>query len=186
MALPSKLKNLNVFNNGASYLGQVTSVTLPKLTRKMEDYRAGGMSAPVKIDHGLEPLEIEVKCGGLMRDAISQFGATQVDAVMLRFAGAYQRDDSGEVDAVEIIVRGRWSEIDMGEAKAGEDTEHTLKAALSYYQLTINGAEVALIDIINMIERYNGVDVAAGQRNALGGLSGEIGSLVPGAGALGA
>jgi P2 family phage contractile tail tube protein len=181
MALPSKLKNMNVFNNGASYLGEVTSVTLPKLTRKMEDYRAGGMLAPVAIDHGLEKLEIEVKCGGIMRDAIGQFGATQVDAVLLRFAGAYQRDSTGEVDAVEVTMRGRWSEVDMGDAKPGEDTEHTLKCALSYYQLSINGAEVVLVDIINMIERYNGVDVAAAQRNALGGLSGDIGGLVPGA-----
>lgn len=42
MSLPSKLKNLNLFNDGASYLGQVVEVKLPTLTRKMEEFRAGG------------------------------------------------------------------------------------------------------------------------------------------------
>lgn len=34
MALPRKLKYLNMFNDGLSYMGVVESVTLPKLTRK--------------------------------------------------------------------------------------------------------------------------------------------------------
>ena len=36
MALPRKLKYLNMFNDGLSYMGVVESVTLPKLTRKRE------------------------------------------------------------------------------------------------------------------------------------------------------
>ena len=36
MALPKKLKHLNLFNDGNSYLGVAKSVTPPKLARKME------------------------------------------------------------------------------------------------------------------------------------------------------
>ncbi|MCF5956493.1 phage major tail tube protein, partial [Xanthomonas perforans] len=36
MALPKKLKALNLFNDGESYLGQVVEVKLPTLSRKME------------------------------------------------------------------------------------------------------------------------------------------------------
>ena len=46
MALPRKLKNLNLFNEGNSYVGVVKSVTLPPLARKMEAYRGGGMNGP--------------------------------------------------------------------------------------------------------------------------------------------
>ena len=35
MAMPRKLKNLNMFNDGNNYLGVVKSVTLPVLARKM-------------------------------------------------------------------------------------------------------------------------------------------------------
>lgn len=168
MALPSKLKNMNIFENGRSYLGQATSVTLPKLTRKMEDFRAGGMNAPLKVDMGMEGLVLEFSCGGFMVDTFATFGSARHDATQLRFAGAYQADDTGAVDAVEVVVAGRYSEIDMGDSKAGDDTEHKYKAELSYYELTINGRQLVLIDIPNMIEIIDGVDRLAEQRAAIG------------------
>ncbi len=56
MALPRKLKNMNLFNDGISYAGQIEEVVPPVLTRIMEEFRAGGMNAPVKTDHGMEAL----------------------------------------------------------------------------------------------------------------------------------
>jgi len=168
MALPRKLKNFNLFGDGESYLGQVNEVTLPTLTRKMEGYRGGGMSGEVDHDFGMEKIELEHKYGGFMRSIFRQFGATRHDAVQLRFAGAYQRDDSGAVDAIEIVVRGRHSEISPGSAKAGDDTEFSVKSTCSYYKLTINGAVEAEIDFVNMIEIIGGVDRLAEQRRAIG------------------
>lgn len=168
MALPRKLKNMNLFNDGESYLGQIVEVTLPKLARNMEDYRAGGMNGPVKIDNGQEALELEWTCGGLMRPVLGQYGLVRHDGVQLRFAGAYQRDDTGDTDAVEVVIRGRHMEIDMGKAKPGDDTEFTVKTAASYYKLTINGNTVIEIDLINMVEIVEGVDRLAEQRRAIG------------------
>ena len=54
MAMPRKLKFLNTFLDGVSYLGVIESVTLPKLTRKLENYRGGGMSGSAPVDFGLE------------------------------------------------------------------------------------------------------------------------------------
>ncbi|HCF4877716.1 TPA: phage major tail tube protein, partial [Pseudomonas aeruginosa] len=48
MAMPRKLKNMNLFNDGGSYQGVVKSCTLPPLARKMEAFRGGGMNGPVK------------------------------------------------------------------------------------------------------------------------------------------
>lgn len=168
MALPRKLKSMNIFANGVSYIGQATSVTLPKLTRKMEDFRGAGMNAPIKVDMGMEGLVLEFSTGGFMADALGQLGSARHDATLLRFAGAYQRDDTGDVDAVEVTVSGRYSEIDMGDAKPGDDTEHKFKCEVSTYTLTINGAEKVFIDIANMIERFDGIDRLAEQRAAIG------------------
>ncbi|MFS8392858.1 phage major tail tube protein, partial [Xanthomonas campestris] len=90
------------------------------------------------------------------------------NAVQLRFAGAYQRDDTAEVDAVEVVVRGRHSEIDPGTGKSGDDTEFSVKTSASYYKLTINGTTVIEIDFVNMTEIVNGVDLLAAQRRAIG------------------
>lgn len=168
MALPRKLKNLNLFNNGVTYIGQIGEVTLPKLTRKMEEWRGGGMNAPIKIDQGMEGLELESVCGGLMRDVFGQFGIARHDGVMLRFAGAYQRDDTGQVDAVEVVVRGRHEEIDAGKGKAGDDTEFKFKTVASYYKLVINGETVIEIDIPNFVEVVDGIDRLLEQRAAIG------------------
>jgi P2 family phage contractile tail tube protein len=168
MALPKKLKNFALFNNGESYIGQINEVKLPTLTRKMEEYRGGGMNGPVKIDFGQELIELEWKCGGMMRSVLNQYGITTVNGVQLRFAGAYQADDTGAVDAIELVIRGRHSEIDAGTAKAGDETEFAVKTAASYYKLTINGATVIEIDLPGMVEIVNGTDRLAEQRNAIG------------------
>ncbi len=103
-----------------------------------------------------------------MRSVLNQYGAISHNAVQLRFAGAYQRDDNGAVDAVEFVVRGRHSEIDPGTGKSGDDTEFSVKTAASYYKLMINGSTVIEIDLMNMIEIVNGVDLLAPHRRAIG------------------
>lgn len=168
MALPSKLKNFNVFNDGNNYQGKVGEITLPKLSRKLQEWRGGGMDSPIEADLGGEKITLEYTCGGMLKDALSQFGATQAGAYALRFAGAYQRDDDGGVDAVEVVVRGRPVEIDMGNAKTGDDTAHKFTVSCAYYKLSINGAVVIEIDPVNFIFNVNGADRLAEQRRALG------------------
>lgn len=170
MALPPKLKNLNLFNEGNSYLGQVKTVTLPKLARKTEDYRGGGMNSTVKVDLGMsdDGLVLESTLGGLDLITLRQFGMEKIDGVYLRFAGAYQRDDTGEVDAVEVVVKGRHEEIDGGDSEPGEDTEHKVVTNCVYYKLTVNGVVEAEIDILGFKEIIGGVDRLEKQRSAIG------------------
>jgi len=168
MSLPSKLKNLNLFNDGESYIGQVTEFKLPTLSRKMEEYRAGGMGGPINVDLGGELIEAEWKCGGLMRSVLRQFGAIRHDAVQLRFAASYQREDTGDVDAVEIVIRGRHSEIDPGTGKVSDDTEFSVKTSASYYKLTINGRTEIEIDYVGLVFIVDGVDLMQAHRRAIG------------------
>lgn len=168
MGLPSKLKNFNVFNDGKSYMGQVPEITLPKLSRKMEEYRAAGMSGPVSVDFGNEAISLEWTAGGIIKDALSQYGASKHSAVQLRFAGAYQNDDDGEVLAVEVVVRGRHKEIDMGSAKIADDTAHKFTTACSYYKLTINNEVIMEFDFMAGVENIGGTDHNADIRKAIG------------------
>jgi uncharacterized protein len=168
MSLPRKLKNFILFNDGNGYLGEVPEASPPKLTRKMEEYRAGGMNGPIQLDHGMEALEMEWTAAGYMRSLFSQWGTPTHDGVLLRFAGALQADDAALATPVEIVVRGRHQEIDFGTAKAGENTEIKVKSALSYYKLTMDGSVLIEIDFVNLIEIVDGVDRLAQTRLALG------------------
>ena len=170
MALPKKLKLMDLFNEGNSYLGQTGEVTIPKLVRKLEDWRGGGMNGNVKIDLGLgdDTTEFNWKLGGIDELILEQFGAQTVDAIMLRFNGSYQRDDTGATSALEIVVRGRHEEIDFGNQKQGDDTETSIKTIWSYYKLSIDVVTKIEIDIPNMIEIVNGVDLMAKHRANIG------------------
>ena len=168
MSLPRVLKNFIVFNDGNAYLGEVPEATPPKLGRKMEEYRAGGMNGPISIDLGMEAMEFEWTSAGYMRSLLLQWGTPTHDGVLLRFVGAIQADDVAEVQAVEIVMRGRHKEIDSGSAKAGEKTEIKVKSTLSYYKLTIDGEVLIEIDFVNMIEVVGGIDRMAQIRQALG------------------
>ncbi len=168
MALPKKLKYLNLFNDGNSYLGVVSSLTLPKLTRKLENYRGGGMNGAASIDFGLDDdaLALEWSMGGLDELVLQQWGSTS--DVPLRFSGSFQRDDTGEVSAVEVQMRGRHKEFDFGEYKQGEDTETKVTTQCTYFKLTIDGRELIEVDTVNMVEIVNGVDRLAEHRKAIG------------------
>lgn len=168
MGLPKKLKNFAVFVDGINYMGEVPEVTLPKLSRKMDEYRGGGMNMPVELDFGMDKLELEIKPAGWLPELLKTWGAPRHDALLLRFAGAVQSDDAEEVLPVEVVVRGRLGEFDPGKAKAGDGTEHTYKMACSYYKLTINGAVELEIDAVNMVEMVGGEDRLAATRAALG------------------
>lgn len=168
MGVPRTLKNLMLFHNGIAYIGEVPSVTLPKLTRKLEAWRGGGMDGSVKLDMGAsEDLDLEFTAGGPLRETLRDFGGT-LDGTLLRFAGAYQNDSTGNVDAIEVTVRGRFGEIDFGDGKVGEVSEikHTL--ACSYYKLVWNGVEEIEVDPLNFVFRVGGVDRLSQQRSALG------------------
>ena len=84
MAMPRKLKLMNVFLNGYSYQGVAKSVTLPKLTRKLENYRGAGMNGSAPVDLGLDD-------GSYQRDDTGETVA--VEGVM---RGRQKEIDTGE------------------------------------------------------------------------------------------
>lgn len=170
MALPKKLKYLNLFNDSNSYIGLVESLTLPKFTQKFEKYRGGGMPGAVDINLGLDDgaLDTEFTVGGMEAQLFKQMSVTTVDGVQLRFSESIQRDDTGEVQAVELVVRGRHKELDSGEHKQGDSSTTKVSSTNSYAKLTINGEVIYEVDLVNMVWIVNGVDMLEAHRAAIG------------------
>lgn len=168
MGLPKTLKDMMVFNEGQNYMGQVGTVSLPTLTRTLESWRGAGMDIAAKVDVGGAELEMEFTFGGPMRDILRQYGAVGLGAVYMRFAGAYQADDTGDMAAVEVIVRGRHEEIELGEASLGELSEFKTKFVPSYFKLLWNGTTEIEIDIPAGTFIVGGVDRRAAIRAAIG------------------
>lgn len=158
MAIPAKLRLFTCFVNGVNNIGKVTSVTLPKLTRKTEDYQGGGMIGSVAVDLGLDSgaLDATMIVGGLVKELLLEYGG-DLDGTLLRFVGEYYA--SGESQIIEVEMRGKFTEIDGGESKQGEDTSVTYAIKNTYYKLTIDDAPIWEIDLLNFVYKKDGKNI---------------------------
>lgn len=158
MNLPRQLKDMNVFADGESFIGECLAFTDAKLAMKLEEYRGGGMLGPVDLQMGLEKIEVTHKYGGEMPSLNRGFGAPTVDASQLRFAGGFQNDQTGGFDDLQIVVRGRHVEIDNGDHEIGGKSGSTYKTICSYYKKTRNGVVEFEIDMLAGVFIVFGVD----------------------------
>ena len=167
--LPEKLKGFSLFVDGRGYAGRVEELTLPKLTRKMEEYRAGGMNAPVEIDMGMEKLEADYTLGEYNPDILKLFGLTDPAGVTVKIKGSVLADaPSASEVPVEVVLRGRHREIDMGTWKGGDNATLKIMVAVTAYRLDRNNQTLIDIDIPAMKEIVGGTDRLAQRRANLG------------------
>ena len=168
MAIPKKLRLFTVFVDGVNHIGKVPSVTLPKVTRKTEDYQGGGMVGAVAVDLGLDSgaLDASMVVGGVVEELILKYGG-DIDEMRLRFVGEIY--SGGTSSLLEVEMRGRITEIDPGDAKQGDDTNHTYAIKNTYYKLSVNDRPLWEIDLLNHIYRKDGKDIVPDRiRSALG------------------
>lgn len=158
MAIPPKLRLFTCFVNSTNNIGKVTSITLPKLTRKTEDYQGGGMIGSVAVDLGLDggALDSTMIIGGLVKELLLEYGG-DLDGTLLRFVGEYYT--SGESQLVEVEMRGKFTEFDGGESKQGEDTSVTYAIKNTYYKLSIDDKPVWEIDLLNFVYKRDGKNI---------------------------
>jgi P2 family phage contractile tail tube protein len=161
------LKNLNLFVDGRGYAGQVEEVNLPKLTIKTEDFRAGGMDAPIALDMGMEKLELSFGLISYDRDVLNLFGFIVPATVAFTFRGALENQD-GSITAMVCKMRGSIREIDPGTSKAGDKPSLKVTCDLVYFYQEHDGQPVIEVDAINMIRMIGGVDKLAAVRKAIG------------------
>ena len=167
MAVLDILRNVNLFVDGRGYAGRVTQATLPKLTVKTEEHRAGGMDAPVEIDMGLEKLEASWTMSSVDADILKRWGLAPGETTPVTFRGVLQSED-GVVKAAVAACRGLVREVDYGDWKPGEKAELKIMMAVRRYRLEIDGETLHDIDVDNMVRIVDGTDQLAAQRAALG------------------
>ena len=162
------LRNVNLFVDGRGYAGKVEEMTLPKLAPTLQEYKAGGMSAPVDVPMGShEKLEAELTLKAFDPEVLKLFNVNPGSDVPFTARGALQ-DDNGAIRGVVVTMRGLIKEYDMGTWKAAEEVQLKLGLSLRYYKLEYDGATLIEADPIGMTLVVNGVDQLAKTREALG------------------
>ncbi|WP_441228021.1 phage major tail tube protein [Tardiphaga sp. 20_F10_N6_6] len=167
MAARDIRKNFNLFVDGKGYAGQVEEFNTPKLTLQTEDFRAGGMDAPVKVTMGMEALDCDFSLKAYDRDVLSLFGVIEGATVPITVREALESFD-GTVTQVIRTARGKITEIDEGTSKPGEIPLLKITMNLVYYKMQHGSTVVHEIDVENMVRIISGNDALAAIRSALG------------------
>ncbi|QOD84190.1 phage major tail tube protein [Chromobacterium haemolyticum] len=165
--VPDTLTNMNLHIAGRSYAGKVSQLQLPKLKRKTDAHRGGGMDAEVDMAVGLEKLEGGFSLTGFDRESLSYFGLADGGGFNGTFRGAFT-DRRGKVVGVEVDFRGLLTEVDMGTWEPGKKNETKYNVSLDFYKLAADGAVVFEIDPLNNVRTIGGKDELAAERAALG------------------
>lgn len=162
------LKNFALFLNGESYKGEVEDLTPPKFVFKTEEYRAGGMDAPLDVEMGMEALTLSFNLLAYRTDALSLLGNTLLPTRFV-LKGALEDEKTGLIQSVEIVAVGKFKSVDLGQWQAGTMSKVAFESrALPYFSYRQNGELLHEIDVYNMIRTINGFDQLAAQRLALG------------------
>lgn len=167
MAARDVRKNLNLFVDGRGYAGQIEEFNPPKLALMTEDFRGGGMDAPVEITMGMEKLECDFSLIAYDAEVLKLFGVAEGNLVPFVAREALESFD-GTITPVVHTMRGKIREIDPGTSKPGDKPSLMVSMALTYYKLQHGATTVLEIDVENMVRVVNGVDALASQRAALG------------------
>ncbi|CAM3042316.1 phage major tail tube protein [Dichelobacter nodosus] len=166
--LPKVIKDAILSVDGIGYAGRVKTIQWPKFSRKMEEYRAGGMHGPVEIDLGGEKLEMEFELDEQSADLLKKWAICAVTAIRFRINASAESDGAGcGSDAIEVIGLGRFREIDPGQFKPGDLQSSKYNVALATLTYTINGETMFDIDHANNIFVVNGIDLLEKRRKNL-------------------
>lgn len=167
MAARDVRKNFNLFVDGRGYAGQSDEFNAPELGLLTEEFRAGGMDAPIDITMGMEKLVCDFSLNAYDKNVLALFGVVQGASVPLIVREALESFD-GTVTPVVHTMRGKIVKITPGTSKPGTLQPLKFDMSLVYYKLKHGDTVIHEVDVENMVRMINGVDVLASMRNALG------------------
>lgn len=167
MAARDIRKNFNLFVDGRGYAGQVDEFNAPKLTLQTEEFRAGGMDAPIDVTMGMEKLTCDYSLKAYDKNVLALFGIVEGSNVPVTVREALESYD-GTTTAVVHTMRGKITEIDPGTSKPGELPMLKITMSLTYYKMQHGNDVIHEVDVENMVRIINGTDILSGIRNALG------------------
>lgn len=161
------LTNLNLFVDGRGYAGQVDNVDPPKMTLLLEEFRGGGMNAPINLTMGHEALVMGWEMINYSPDILALWSVAEGFDLAFNIRGNLANVD-GTNTGIKWECRGKISELDPQNVKPGAAPRLKGTAQLVYYKLTHGTRVVTEIDVINMVQIIDGVDVLQQVRDNLG------------------
>jgi P2 family phage contractile tail tube protein len=165
----SKLTHCNVYLAGVSHVGKFSEVTVPEVKHKAQDHKSGDMIGTRRVSGPLEAMECTLKADGFYPDFHIQACdpdtelKLQVRCNLKTYSGGKAQDVPVSMDLVCWCSSNK-----VGTLQSQDYAKPEYKMEVSYFCLTVDGAEVQCIDVDNAVHRVNGEDLLAQFRTNLG------------------
>jgi P2 family phage contractile tail tube protein len=160
------LQAMNVYVDGVGKLGWVEKLTTPKISKKTDKFRGGGMLADRVRQFGYEAFEFDFSLNAFDPQTIRQAGLFSKNAVTVSFTAALDGDNNAQHSA-NFITRSVFTAADPGGWEAGKKAMLQAKGACAALKLTMDGAVIYDIDIDADKYIIDGVDEYAWIKAAL-------------------
>lgn len=165
---PRVLKNFNVFVNGKGFAGRVDECTLPEISIKTEEHRAGGMDGSIELDMGMETMSSKFTFSDPDPDLLKLVGLYGNNSTRITVRGSFVRDMDNSRVALVAELGGKFKKLSMGTWKGGDKAPQEYEMSVNYYKLSVGGVDTIEVDIENMVRMIGGVDQLAGIRADIG------------------
>lgn len=167
MAAEDILKYLNLIVDGRGYAGKIEEYSPPDLVVTTEEFRAGGMDAPIDLDMGLEKLACSFVLTSYDADVLALWGVKTKAGVNLSAKGSLESQD-GTTTPVVHRMTGKIISMARGTWGAGAKPSLTISMSLTYYKETHGNRVLHELDPVNMVRAIDGVDQLAAHRANIG------------------
>jgi phage contractile tail tube protein, P2 family len=167
MAAEDILKYLNLIADGRGYAGKIEEYSPPDLTISTEEFRGGGMDAPIDIDMGQEKMTCSFVLPSYDANLLALFGIKNGSTVQLTAKGSLESLD-GTTTPVAHNMHGKIISIARGTWGSGKKPALTITMSLHYYREQHGTRTINEIDVINMKRIVDGVDQLAAHRANIG------------------
>ncbi|WP_299144149.1 phage major tail tube protein [uncultured Tateyamaria sp.] len=167
MAAEDILKYLNLIADGRGYAGKLEEYNAPDLVVSTEEFRGGGMDAPIDIDMGQEKMTTSYVLTSYDSDILALWGIKDGSSVQLTARGSLESPD-GTTTAVAHHMQGKIISVARGTWGSGNKPSLTITQTLTYYREIHGARTLHEIDVINMVRIIDGVDQLAEHRANIG------------------
>ncbi|XWO13516.1 phage major tail tube protein [Candidatus Hepatincola sp. Pdp] len=163
---PKVLKDYRVYLDGYDTGASANSITLPKITQKIEEISLGSFVLPVTM--GLELMEAEIELFEQDKNILLQWGLLNNTTGQLVTFRGYQTDNTGESNDIRVDMRGIYKEYDLGQWSKGETGKVKLNVALTQFSYTIDHIPYVVIEPLTNTFIIGGVNQLSKQKKSLG------------------
>ncbi|QGM46749.1 phage major tail tube protein [Methylocystis heyeri] len=162
------LQAFSVAVAGTMYAGAADKCTLPKMKKKMEEHRGGGMLMGRKISLGYEAMEFGTSIIAADPNLLAQGGLYLGNRDLVFSVRGYLDGDNNAQHTAICQMAGEVSDLDFGDWSPGKLAKVDFKASLYAVALQIDSNTIWRIDAKNGIYNVGGNDFYAAIKTALG------------------